>query len=234
MAIRPALLAALLAVALAGCSSGGRSPVLGAVMDRFLPSDEEETAAAGSAPAPQLTREAIRAAGTPMVRGRLVDENARSVLSAVAQNGSYTTYISRFGQTLTIRGGSLITASRGLGYDLLSVATSPADPAVRPRPVAQWPASITRTYRFPAEGPDGDARTVTCRFVPGEPREIEIVEITYSGTQVEEICEGDGLSFTNYHFAESETGFIRRSLQWLGPDQGLIDLEILAAAAVPG
>lgn len=220
--MRSALIA--LTLVLAGCSSGGKSPVAQAVLDRFMPGRKEQ--AAPAAPQPQITRAAVEASGQAMIRTRLVNESTRPILAGATQNGPYVTYMSRLGQSLTLR-GSLITASRGLGYDLLSVTTTDADPAVRARPIAQWPAEVRRTYRFPGRGPGGVTRTVACTYAAGEPREIEIVEVVHRGIQMEERCAGDGVAFTNYHFADAQTGFVWRSIQWLGPEQGAIDLEII-------
>ena len=58
-------------------------------------------------------------------------------------------------------------------------------------------------------------------------REIEIVEVVHQGTQVAEFCEGPDASFQNLLFVGADTGRIWRSLQWLGPDQGSIDVEII-------
>lgn len=213
-----------LALALAGCSSGGDNSftLVKAAWNEIFPGDKDKPAK----PGPTLTRAAVEKSGAAMIRTRLVEENVRPVLSAAAQHGPYVTYVSRLGQSLTLR-GSLITGTRGLGYDLLSVATGPNDPVTRAIPLQNWPAQVTRTYRFPGRGPGGVARTVTCTYQPGEPREIEIVEVVHSGIQVAEHCAGDGVSFTNYHLADRHTGFVWRSIQWLGPDQGAIDLEVI-------
>ncbi len=42
-----------------------------------------------------------------------------------------------------------------------------------------------------------------------------------------ETCSNDEGSFENLHFAEAATGQVWRSLQWTGPQQGLVDLEIV-------
>lgn len=224
--MRPLILAAALALGVGGCSSGGESSftIAKALFDRAMPDRKQEGGA--PAPAPKITRAAVEASGAALIRTRLVDETVRPVLSAAAQNGPYVTYVSRLGQSLTLR-GALVTGSRGLGHDLLSVTTSAADPLVRARPVPDWPAELRRTYRFPGRGPGGDARLVTCRYMPGATREIEIVEVVHRGIQVEERCRGEGLDFTNHLFADARSGFVWRSIQWLGPDQGAIDVEII-------
>ena len=47
--------------------------------------------------------------------------------------------------------------AEGLGADLLSVTPDPADPLLRVVPIADWPAGVTRTYRFAGRGPQGTA-----------------------------------------------------------------------------
>jgi hypothetical protein len=44
---------------------------------------------------------------------------------------------------------------------------------------------------------------------------------------VSETCTGPAGSFENLHFADLETGFVWRSLQWVGPQMDLVDLQIL-------
>ena len=44
---------------------------------------------------------------------------------------------------------------------------------------------------------------------------------------VTETCAGESGSFENLHLADVNTGFVWRSLQWLGPQQGLVDLRIV-------
>ncbi|MEM9430597.1 MAG: hypothetical protein AAGA32_14015, partial [Pseudomonadota bacterium] len=123
----------LLAVALAlgACSSEGRGPVTDALVERL-----EDILPGGQPPAPPrrsaaLTRAQVEASGTTMIRGGLTDAEDRTILSGVTVNDGFVTYASRFGQTVTLQGG-LITASRGVGYDLLAVLPEADDPVARP------------------------------------------------------------------------------------------------------
>ncbi|WP_233417023.1 YjbF family lipoprotein [Halovulum marinum] len=235
MAVRPMLLAAALAAALSGC--GSQQAESGRIVKQALAGFFPGGGGAETAPSPAqqatvaaapagLTRAQVDASGVAMIRARLASETARSVLTGASENDGYVSYVSRFGQMLTLR-GSLVTASRGLGYDLLSLSPGADDPLVRPRPVGAWPARVTRTYRFPGRGPGGRALSVQCTYVPGQTRRIEIVEVVHTGIQVEERCAGGGVAFSNYHLADARSGFVWRSLQWLGPEQGFIDLEVL-------
>ncbi len=218
---------AITLVFLAACSSEGAGPITDAVVERVkgaLPGGEE---AKPEGPAPiKITRAMVEAAGAAMVRGGLLSENARSLFSGLSENGGYVTYISRFNQSLTLR-GSLITGTRGLGHDLLSVTPDKRDPLITPTPVEDWPGSIGRRYVFPGTGPVGQIIEVRCSYTIEKPLEMEIVEVIHTGVQVREDCVGPGIFFQNQHFADGETGFVWRSQQWIGNKQGTLDLEII-------
>ena len=136
------------------------------------------------------------------------------------------TYASSLRQTLTLR-GSQVTGTRGLGWDLLSATSSRPDPLVRAIPPAQWPAAVTRSYEFPAAVPQGRIDTYQCRFEFGDALDIVILQQPHRGVQVSETCAGPAGTFENLHLADVSTGFVWRSLQWTGPKQGLIDIEIV-------
>jgi len=174
----------------------------------------------------QLTRAQVDADNVALIRARLLKDPAPTLLRAATANGGYVTFASQFNQTLTLR-GSLITASRGLGEDLLSVQTTANDPLIRPTPLANWPERVTRIYHLPGVGPEGREVRVTCRFEIDEALSIEIVEVTHVGTRVSEYCSGSGVVFENMHFVANGDGFVWRSRQWLGPFQGLVDLEVI-------
>jgi hypothetical protein len=214
-----------LALMLAACSDEGTNPILTAGLEAVNPFDEDEPEA--EAPrGPPVTRAAITRSDVATIRARLVKEEAPTYLLAAANNGGYITYASGLRQTLTLR-GSQITASRGLGWDLLSAASSQPDPLVTPIPPGQWPAQVTRRYEFPADAPQGRIETYQCRFERGPARELVILQVQHRGIEFSEYCAGPAGSFENLHFADAATGFVWRSLQWLGPRQGLIDLEIV-------
>jgi hypothetical protein len=221
-------LALIVLAALAGCSSGGTDPIVGAALEElggFWPGGGEETAAA--APAKPLTRADIEAADTAAIWARLESDPVPTLMYAVALNGGYVTYLSQFRQSVTLRGGAQITGTRGLGTDLLSAWSSRPDPLAQAIPPGSWPARVQRSYEFPADGPLGRVETYDCRFEFGEAREMTILEVRYRGVEVSEFCTGPAGSFENLHFADAATGFVWRSLQWIGPEMELLDLQIL-------
>lgn len=222
------LAVATLCLALAACSSGGGvNRIAKAAFESLKQRFERDDAAPASGGGQRLTRAAVEATGLAMIRARLVSDAAPSLLAAQSDNGGYVTYATQLNQTLTLR-GALITASRGLGHDLLSVEASASDPLVRATPLDRWPSSVTRVYRFPdLRLPGGKAITVRCTYVFGDPDTVTIVEVTHQGRQVGETCRGEDVEFQNLLLADAETGFVWRSLQWLGPRQGVIDMEVI-------
>ena len=210
---------------LAACSNEGLNPIVGAAVQELNPFDEDAPEAAPVAAAP-VTRAAINRADVAMIRIRLVEEETPAYMFAASDNGGFVTYASSLRQLVTLR-GSQVTATRGLGYDLLSVRSSQPDPLTRPIPPGQWPAQVTRSFEFPADAPRGRVETFECRYEFGAPSEIVIVEDRHQGVQISEYCSGPTGEFENLHFADLRTGFVWRSIQWLGPQQGLLDVEIV-------
>lgn len=222
--MRRALFASLIAFSLVACTDEGLNPIVDAAVNEVNPFDDD----APDAPAEQrrITREAVTRADVATIRARLVAEERPTYLLAASNNGGYITYASALRQTITLV-GSQITATRGLGFDLLSATSGASDPLRRPVPVANWPAQVTRSFEFPANAPQGRIDTFTCRFERGEAREIVILEQRHQGIEMTEVCTGPAGSYENLHFADARTGQVWRSLQWTGPQQGLVDLEIV-------
>ena len=220
--IVPILTSGLLAIA--ACTDDGVNPIVTAAFDEVNPwKNTEDAPAEGVAPP---NRAAIETADIATIRARLLADERPSYLFAASDNGGYITYTSSLRQSLTMR-GSQVTGSRGLGFDLLSATSSQPDPLTRAIPVQQWPALVTRSYEFPADAPRGVIETFECRFEVGEPTELVILQQRHQGYEITEICEGPSGAFENLHLADVRSGFVWRSIQWIGPRQGLIDVEIV-------
>jgi hypothetical protein len=220
--------ASLIALAaLAGCSSGGTNPIVEEAWDELQGFWTDEAAATPSGEAARpLTRADIERADVAAIWARLESDPTPTLLYATAQNGPYVTYFSPFRQSITLV-GSQVTGTRGLGWDLLSAWSDPADPVARPTPPGAWPAGVRRTYEFPADGPRGRIETYDCRFERGPAREMVILQRRHVGVEFSEICTGPAGTFENLHFADASSGFVWRSLQWTGPQMDLIDIQVL-------
>lgn len=208
---------------LASCSNQGLNPIVAGAIDELNPLG---SAAAPEGPRRTITRDAITRADTATIRARLLEDAAPTYLFGAAENGGFVTYASGLRQTLTLN-GTQVTASRGLGHDLLSAVSSDPDPLKRAIPPAGWPSGVTRSYEFPAWAAQGRIETFRCRFAFGPVREIEILDVRHRGVEVTETCSNDERSFENLYLADVSTGFVWRSIQWLGPEQGLVDVEIV-------
>jgi hypothetical protein len=215
----------LLLLGLAACTNEGVNPIFGAVVDEVNPLDRQQEGQPTPA-GPAVTRAAVDRADVAMIRARLQSDKSPTYLQAAARNGSYVTYVSALRQSLTLV-GSQITATRGLGFDLLAATSSQPDPVSRPTPLSAWPAEVTRSYQFFGYAPQGRIETFTCRFEFGETRDIVILEESHRGVEVSEYCDGPTGAFENLHFADASTGRVWRSIQWTGQRQGLIDIEIV-------
>ncbi len=65
-----------------------------------------------------------------------------------------------------------------------------------------------------------------CRFIKGPAYELALLDKSFDTTIMQGQCRGDGVRFTNIHLVQAD-GQILRSAQWLGPDQGMIEIDIL-------
>jgi len=222
--------ALVVATALSGCSSGGNTnPIISAVWQKVKPGSrrEAEAAAAEAAARPQIvvTFDKIKDTGLAIIRARVGEDTRGVMLYGRAVNDDYVTYASQLQQTMTLQ-GSLITASRAIGFDMLSLRTDEGDPVTVLTPPDEWSGSVTRDYRFTGDTPGGRLISVTCRFSQGPAYELELLDKTFDTTVMKSRCAGDGQRFTNVHLV-LEDGQIIQSAQWLGPDQGMIEFDIL-------
>lgn len=224
------ILACLSLIALASCGSGGRDPIVQAALDeagglwgKTRPARELERAE----PPRVVTRADIDRAGVAAINARLGSDPSATLLYAASNNGGYVTYVSPLRQQITLRGAAQITGTRGLGTDLVSAWSSSPDPLAVSIPPSRWPAHVRRTYQLPGEGPAGLVLTFDCTFERGNVSELTILEVRHRGVEMSETCTGQSGSFENLHFADVDSGFVWRTLQWTGPKMELIDLQVI-------
>lgn len=229
MAVAHRLWAGLALAALAGCSSGGgdQPSIASTLLDRVRavasPAAEEQP----KSPPKRVTRAQIEASGFAMVRANLQGEQVAPLMIARSVNQGYATYISQSSQSITLK-SALVTSTRGLGTDLLSVEHAPDDPLSRPTLVSNWPARTERTYYVPAPGLKGAPIVVRCAVKRIKDHDIEVAETPFKTTQMTEACQTDqGDSFANHHFVDRSSGQIWVTVQWIGPDMAQLGLEIL-------
>lgn len=221
--MRRGLATLVLALALGACTSQGFNPIVVEAVNTVNPWGKPKAAPAGK----PVSRADIDKADIAAIQARLVAQKASpTLLFAASNNGGYITYASSLRQTLTLR-GSQVTASRGLGWDLLSAKSSQPDPIMQPMPIARWPRQVTRSYEFPRDHPEGRNEVFDCRFSFGDERQITILQQPHRVVEVIETCTGKDGTFQNQHFADSVTGFVWQSWQWLGPKQGVLEMSVV-------
>jgi hypothetical protein len=228
--MRTALSALAIFATLAGCSSGGNSnPVLSALWSTIKPGARAEAAAAEAEAAARprivVTFDKIKETGLAIIRARVGDDTHGVMLYARAVNDNFVTFASQLQQTLTLQ-GSLITASRAIGHDMLAVRTDKGDPVTIPTPPENWQGAVSRDYHFTGDSPAGRVISVVCTFTKGPAYKLDLLDKTFDTTIMKSDCVGDEVRFTNVHLVQDD-GNILRSAQWLGPDQGMIEIDIL-------
>lgn len=216
----------LLAILLvfAACSNTGNSEISVAksVWERIKSIGEAPEVPSGKS---TPTREQITKLNVAMIQMNLVGEDVYPIMVPTHKNGTYVTYANKFRQSLTLR-ESQITATRGLGTDLISASSSGNDPLKRLTPPNRWPASVQREYRF-AGGPNGRIENYTCKFSKGPSRQIAIAGTPFNVIGFVENCAGKNGQFQNLYAADVKTGRVWQSQQYVGSGMAPIVLDIL-------
>lgn len=217
-------LAASLAL-LAGCSQGNVSaPIVSTIIGRVTGADQAAEPEAALPPAAAL-REGAAERGIAAIRITTPNTRVNDALMAIALEDDRLTYLGRSNRTVVVR-GSLMSTTHSFGFDLNSVVTGPGDPIVTTMPLANWPASVTRTYQTAGLGPNGTQTTVTCTYRIEQDDVIDLFTPPIPVKRVAEHCRGDA-DFVNRYSVEAATGLIWDSLQWTGPEQGSMLIEVL-------
>ncbi|MFU1478141.1 YjbF family lipoprotein [Roseovarius sp. C7] len=173
-----------------------------------------EQISAEAASALQNTEERLILTALPSVE-------VTTVMQRIEENGPYATYATANRRSLTLRNG-MVTATRGLGSDLMSSDVTEALRLVSARRAGQ----VTRTQRHL----DGENLTVTtqarCTISPGSQSQMAVGEIKATVTTVTESCASDERQFKNVYQVDG-AGRVLGSKQWIGPDRGYLSIQQL-------
>lgn len=198
---------------LAACTSDGSSAAerLGPALEAVIFGEEEPPAP------PVLTRAQL--AQIPFATLAIsTPGEPRSYVAAVANNDGFVVYQDQARRSVVLEGG-LLVGTGGLGYNLSAIKHQMDDPVARQTPLADWPGGVVRNYQFALKAAEDFQVTVTCSFQVVARERIEIVELFFQVARVEETCGNGKRTFTNTYWVAPETGFIWKSVQWLGPRQ---------------
>ena len=218
-------LAAALVLGLAGCTSGGgETPMIKGVWERVKAARAAKDAPPSVKRSP--TRDQIEEYDLALVQMNLAGEDAWPVLFARTANGPYVTYAGQFPQSLTLR-ESQVTATRGMGTDLISASSSANDPLKVLTPPDDWPPAVSREYRFAGSGPEGRIERYDCTLQRAGPATIALAGTPFDVIGFAETCRGADRQFQNLYAADAKTGRVWQSVQYVGASMPMLTLEVL-------
>lgn len=208
--------------ALSGC---GNRPDQGVVFKSVTQGWTKKNSQSGS-----LTPEQAGAAVTaslaqtdlPLALAVVEKTKATAILANIETNGGYRTWGTSDRRTVTTANG-LVTATRGLGNDVMSSTIGGVVPLITGRK----PGTGTHILRFL----DGENHTVEvtadCRVTRGGTKRVSGGEIRdVPTTEMSEACTATDQSFTNSYFVDAR-GRVVQSRQWLGQANGYIVIQLL-------
>jgi len=146
---------------------------------------------------------------------------AVALIQQIERNGAYVTWGSADRRSVTTRNG-MITATRGLGQDLMSSSVSPSLALVSSR----QSGSAQRVHRYL----DGENQTIelvtTCTISRAGTGRVVSGEINRPVTKMTESCVAQTTRFQNSYQVDS-AGRILQSMQWIGPLNGSAVIQML-------
>lgn len=218
---RAATLAAVM-LALAGC---GNQTDQGVFL-KAARSGALKKSGQGSNPNPAEIAAAVKVSlantDAPVALVALEARNATAILTQIERNGAYVTWATPDRRSITTRGG-VITATRGLGNDIMSssLGSSLTMLSARKQGTAQ------RVMRFL----DGENHTVelvlSCGYTKGAGKRLTAGELkNVAATEMTENCSANETRFTNTYLVDGRGRFVQ-SRQWLGPINGHMLIQLL-------
>ncbi len=206
-------------VALAGCGTdtgqNDMKSVLVGIKERGLKVED-----AGTTAAPDVGT--MLAGTTGPLRLVAFDlDGATAGVQQIARNGAYRTFATADRRTITFEHG-MMTATRGLGNDLMSANVDGSLALIR----ARKGGTAVRIMRYL----DGENATQTLRFdctvKPGATGMTANGAVKAATQQVTEYCKSDARSF-NASYAVTSDGEIVASHQWMSPARGMAKITVL-------
>ncbi|MBE9635926.1 YjbF family lipoprotein [Salipiger mangrovisoli] len=216
---RAGLLAGLIATLAACGNDDRRDPLLESAYESLFGGfgAEEQTPITD-----QQVGQALAATDRPVIRFTVLDREAEALAVEIERNGAHRTYATADRQAIVLRNG-LITATRGLGGDLMSVEEDRLLGLLRGRSAGQ--ATYVQRYLTPEDVTE--ALSFTCTVTPGQSSDIAQGVIRTSVTVMQAACsDGQGTAFTDSYLVDG-SGEIVTSKQWLGETTGYATMQQL-------
>lgn len=153
------------------------------------------------------------------------DEDRRTYIVAVANNNGYVSFQEPSGRSVVLF-GNLLTSTNGLGVDLSAVKHQIDDPIAVKTPVLNWPDVVVRNYQISLGSRPNIEITVTCTLQTIARESIEVVELNFDVTRVQETCRNTRREFSNTYWVDDD-GQIWKSIQWAGPELGHLVIQTI-------
>lgn len=202
-----------LAAALAGCGNApGQGAILGQAAAAVSQIMNRGAGAAGSDP----VAAALAATDQPLILFFVEKRGARAPMTKIATNGAYETWSTKDRRTLTLRNGFL-TASRGIGDDLMSTE----DAAVERLVLARQEGQARRIQRFINGAGTGYEIVADCTVTRGESRDYALGEINTRTFEMVENCVAPEGKFENSYQLDG-SGRVLSARQWMSPSNGYV------------
>ncbi|MEM8536490.1 MAG: YjbF family lipoprotein [Pseudomonadota bacterium] len=179
------------------------------------------------APPPRVNRAAIEQADLAAIVVTGERFGLTAIAAAVQKREDRIVYNSNENRGVTLQGG-LVYTTLGFGANLQAVLVAPGDPLVEKLPPDAWPDRVSRTYLVSGRGPVFDRIDATCTIRRGDEAVIDVVRANRNAVALTEVCTTDaGERFVNQHFIDPSDGEMWRSLQWTGPMQGYVLVDVV-------
>ncbi|MCA0940254.1 YjbF family lipoprotein [Salipiger pacificus] len=212
---RAALMAGLIA-ALAGCGNDDRrDPIYDAAYASLFGGGDEDNKPISD----QEIAATLAATDLPVIRLRIEERKSEAVAFEIERNGEHRTYGTSSRQAIVLRHG-MITATRGLGGDLMSVEEDALLRLVRARSAGQ--ARYVQRFLTPEDVTE--VLAYSCTVTPQQQ-----VEVTpgVSGMAVRAACSSETEpDFADVYIVDAG-GEILGARQWLGETTGYVTLQQL-------
>lgn len=216
-------LALVLVLALVGCGNDNatreQAAQIRGLFARLMPGGGGEQAAGAGAVQQQLAALLSSSEEPVVVIAKEGDAETASALVRIENNGAFDTYATGQRQTLTLRDG-MLTATRGLGNDLMSSDIDAVQALIRARKDGRAPRRMryldgqngTFEFRFDCTVQVGDTQTLP-RVTGG----------TQTLRQVNERCVSPSRDIANSYMVDA-SGHVMASSQWAGPLNGNLSI----------
>lgn len=224
----PAAVAAIALAALGGCASGpeankSRLVELLDLTRSALADDDSERIDLPPGAIPQIDPALLAGVTDPVLLAYFEGFGALATLGLVEQKDGVGTWFSANNSSLSLAGGGLVVATRGLGADLIAADVSQVQAGIESGRAGE----VRRVHRR-LDGLYGLQRLeLRCALRPVGRESIQILGVARSTLRIEEHCTGPDTGFVNTYWRDAQKSLIWQSQQWINPDIGVITLQRL-------